>query len=49
MQALRPLSISAALDLVLAHPQCKVTSMRHRSAIRCEHGGETMLLLGGAA
>ncbi len=49
MQALRPLSISAALDLVLAHPQWQ----DHLDATRiggfgASMGGETMLLLGGA-
>jgi len=49
MQALRPLSISAALDLVLAHPQWK----DHIDAARiggfgASMGGETMMLLGGA-
>src|SRR5512141_2513586 len=49
MQALRPLSISAALDLVLAHPQWK----DHIDATRiggfgASMGGETMMLLGGA-
>jgi len=49
MQALRPLSISAALDLVLAHPQWK----DHIDAARIggfggSMGGETMMLLGGA-
>jgi predicted dienelactone hydrolase len=49
MQALRPLSISAALDLVLAHPQWK----DHIDASRiggfgASMGGETMMLLGGA-
>ena len=49
LQALRPLSISAALDLVLAHPQWK----DHIDATRiggfgASMGGETMMLLGGA-
>jgi len=49
MQALRPLSISAALDRVLGHPQWK----DHIDAARIggfggSMGGETMLLLGGA-
>ncbi|HWS15552.1 MAG TPA: hypothetical protein VN450_05095 [Candidatus Methylomirabilis sp.] len=49
MQALRPLSISAALDLVLAHPQWQ----DHIDATRiggfgASMGGETMMLLGGA-
>jgi predicted dienelactone hydrolase len=50
MQALRPLSVSAALDLVLAHPQWR----DHIDAARiggfgASMGGETMMLLGGAA
>ena len=49
LQALRPLSISAALDLVLAHPQWQ----GHIDATRiggfgASMGGETMMLLGGA-
>ncbi len=49
MQALRPLSISAALDLVVAHPQWR----DHIDAARiggfgASMGGETMMLLGGA-
>lgn len=49
LQALRPLSISAALDLVLAHPQWQ----GHIDATQiggwgASMGGETMLLLGGA-
>jgi predicted dienelactone hydrolase len=49
MQALRPLSISAALTLVLEHPQWK----DHIDATKiggfgASMGGETMLLLGGA-
>src|SRR5512141_2821470 len=49
LQALRPLSISAALDLVLGHPQWK----DHIDATRiggfgASMGGETMMLLGGA-
>ena len=49
LQALRPLSISAALDLVLAHPQWQ----DHIDATRiggfgASMGGETMMLLGGA-
>jgi dienelactone hydrolase len=50
MQALRPLAVSAALDLVLGHPQWR----DHLDATRiggfgASIGGETMLLLGGAA
>ena len=49
LQALRPLSISAALDLVLAHPQWQ----DHIDATRiggfgASMGGETMMLLRGA-
>jgi predicted dienelactone hydrolase len=49
LQALRPLSISAALTLVLEHPQWK----DHIDATRIggfgvSLGGETMMLLGGA-
>jgi predicted dienelactone hydrolase len=49
LQALRPLSISAALDRVLAHPQWQ----GHVDATRvggfgASMGGETMMLLGGA-
>jgi predicted dienelactone hydrolase len=49
LQALRPLSISAALDLMLAHPQWS----GHIDATRiggfgASMGGETMMLLGGA-
>ena len=49
MQALRPRSISAALDLMLAHPQWQ----DHIDATRvggfgASMGGETMMLLGGA-
>jgi predicted dienelactone hydrolase len=50
MQALRPLAVSAALDLLLSHPQWR----DHLDATRiggfgASMGGETMLLLGGAA
>ena len=49
LQALRPLSISAALDLVLGHPQWQ----GHIDATRiggfgASMGGETMMLMGGA-
>jgi predicted dienelactone hydrolase len=49
LQALRPLSISAALDLVLGNPQWQV----HIDATRiggfgASMGAETMMLLGGA-
>ncbi len=50
VQALRPLSVSAALDLVLAHPQWRdhidVTQI---GGFGASMGGETMMLLGGAA
>jgi predicted dienelactone hydrolase len=50
MQALRPLSVSAALDLLLAHPQWR----DHLDAAQiggfgASMGGETMMLMGGAA
>jgi predicted dienelactone hydrolase len=50
MQALRPLSVSASLDLVLAHPQWR----DHLDAAQIggfgtSIGGETMMLMGGAA
>ena len=50
MQALRPLALSAALDLLLSDPQWSA----HVDAARiggfgASLGGETMLLLGGAA
>ena len=49
MQALRPLSISAALDLVLAHPQWKDHIDEAKiGGFGASTGGETMLLLGGA-
>jgi predicted dienelactone hydrolase len=49
MQALRPLSISAALDLVLAHAQWKDhTDGTQIGGFGASMGGETMLLLGGA-
>jgi predicted dienelactone hydrolase len=49
LQALRPLALSAALDLVLAHPQWR----DHLDSARiggfgASMGGESMLLLGGA-
>ncbi len=48
-QALRPLSLSAALDLLLSHPQWR----DHIDASRiggfgASFGGETMMLMGGA-
>jgi len=49
LQALRPLSISAALDLVLAHPQWKDHIDKTQiGGFGASMGGETMLLLGGA-
>ena len=49
LQALRPLSISAALDLVFTHPQWKDHIDQTRiGGIGASMGGETMLLLGGA-
>ncbi len=49
MQALRPLSISAALDLVLAHPQWQDRIEATRiGGFGASMGGETMMLLGGA-
>jgi predicted dienelactone hydrolase len=48
LQALRPLSISAALDLMLAHPQWQghIDSTRI-GGFGASMGGETMMLLGG--
>ena len=49
LQALRPLSISAALDLVLAHPQWQTHIDNARiGGFGASMGGETMMLLGGA-
>ncbi len=49
MQALRPLSISAALDLVLAHPQWRDhIDAAQIGGFGASMGGETMILLGGA-
>jgi predicted dienelactone hydrolase len=49
MQALRPLSISAALDLVLAHPQWRDhIDAAQIGGFGASMGGETMMLLGGA-
>jgi predicted dienelactone hydrolase len=49
MQALRPLSISAALDLVLAHPQWQGhIDATQIGGFGVSMGGETMMLLGGA-
>jgi predicted dienelactone hydrolase len=50
MQALRPLSVSAALDLVLAHPQWRDhVDATQIGGFGASMGGETMMLLGGAA
>jgi hypothetical protein len=49
MQALRPLSVSAALDLVLAHPQWRDrVDLDRIGGFGASQGGETMMLLGGA-
>ena len=49
LQALRPLSISAALDLVLGHPQWQGNIDATRiGGFGASMGAETMLLLGGA-
>jgi predicted dienelactone hydrolase len=49
LQALRPLSISAALDLVLAHPQWQGhIDNTQIGGFGASMGGETMMLLGGA-
>ena len=49
MQAVRPLSVSAALDLVLAHPQWRDRVDPDRiGGFGASQGGETMMLLGGA-
>lgn len=49
MQATRPLSISAALDLVLSHPQWRDRVDATRiGGFGASQGGETMMLLGGA-
>jgi predicted dienelactone hydrolase len=50
MQALRPLSMSAALDLVLAHPQWRDhVDASQIGGFGASMGGETMMLMGGAA
>lgn len=50
MQALRPLSMSAALDLVLAHPQWRDhVDATQIGGFGASMGGETMMLMGGAA
>ena len=49
VQALRPLAVSAALNLVLNHPQWKDHIDETRiGGFGASMGGETMLLLGGA-
>jgi predicted dienelactone hydrolase len=49
MEALRPLSISATLDLVFAHPQWKGhIDATQIGGFGASMGGETMMLLGGA-
>ena len=49
LQALRPLAISAALDLVLAHPQWQGhIDATQIGGFGASMGGETMMLLGGA-
>ena len=49
LQTLRPLSVSAALDLMLAHPQWRDHVDPARiGGFGASMGGETMLLLGGA-
>lgn len=50
MQALRPLAVSAALDLVLAHPQWRDhIDATQIGGFGASMGGETMMLMGGAA
>lgn len=49
LQTLRPLSVSAALDLMLAHPQWRDhINPAQIGGFGASMGGETMLLLGGA-
>jgi predicted dienelactone hydrolase len=49
LQALRPLSVSAGLDLLLAHPQWRDhLDPTQIGGFGASIGGETMLLLGGA-
>jgi predicted dienelactone hydrolase len=49
VQALRPLSISATLDLLLAHPQWQGhIDATQIGGFGASMGGETMMLLGGA-
>jgi predicted dienelactone hydrolase len=50
MQALRPLAVSAALDLLLAHPQWRDhVDATQIGGFGASLGGQTLLLLGGAA
>lgn len=50
MQALRPLAVSAALDLVLTHAQWREhVDAAQIGGFGASLGGQTMLLLGGAA
>lgn len=50
MQATRPLSGSAALDLLLAHPQWRdVVDAGRIGGFGASQGGETLMLMGGAA
>jgi predicted dienelactone hydrolase len=49
LQALRPLSMSAALDLVLSHPQWRDhLNASQIGGFGASMGGETVLLMGGA-
>jgi predicted dienelactone hydrolase len=49
LQTLRPLSVSAAIDLMLAHPQWRDhIDTTQIGGFGASMGGETMLLLGGA-
>lgn len=49
LQALRPLSMSAAIDLILAHPQWRDhIDITQIGGFGASMGGETMMLLGGA-
>jgi predicted dienelactone hydrolase len=49
LQALRPLSMSAAIDLMLAHPQWKDhVNLAQIGGFGASMGGETVMLMGGA-
>ncbi len=49
MQSTRPLSISAGLDLLAAHPQWRDRiDLNRTGAFGISQGGETLMLLGGA-